>query len=640
MSSTPLRILLLEDSPGDAELIHSSLAGGGVDCVVRRVQSRGEFEAELAEGCPDVILSAYALPAFAGDTVLKVVRGVCPEVPLLFVAGAIGEELAVETLRNGATDYVHKTRLELLASAVRRAVRESEERAEQRQVVQALQQSEERFRRMVETVQDHAIFLLDPSGHVLTWNEGAENLLGYTAAEVTGAPFGRFFAPVPDGENDEGTARCALALAAQEGRGQFETWLLRKDGSRFWASGAVAAVPAPADAGRCFTVILRDRSDSWRLEETLRQQTDQLAAAVRSKDEFLAMLAHELRNPLMPITNALFLLRACDFADPILRDARAIIERQVQHLTQLVDDLRDTFALGQRKVLLRQERVDLVRLVRLAVEEQRQALREAGLVLAAALPPAPVWVLGDAARLAQVVRKLIRNAVPFTPSGGRVSVRVSADAADRVTVAVRDGGRGCPTERLPRVFDAFEQADAVDARVHGGLGLSLTLVKGLVELHGGQLRISSGGAGQGTEWSFTLPALKEQPRAAPARPGKGLRILIVEDNLDAARTLRILLTRSGHEVTLAHTGTEGVAAARGTCPDVVLCDLGLPEMDGFEVARTLRQQLETSSCPLIAVSGYGQEEDRRRCREAGFDLHMTKPVDPVELERVLSTLKK
>jgi signal transduction histidine kinase len=383
----------------------------------------------------------------------------------------------------------------------------------------------------------------------------------------------------------------------------------------------------------------RERAARLRAEEAQRQRAEQLAEDVRRKDEFMTRLSYELRNPLAPIVNALYLLRVGDPPDPTLREAREVIERQVGRLTHLVDDLADVFTVTQHKLVLRRERLDLARLAWLAAEDQRLLLREAGIELVVEAP-GPLWVVGDAARLAQAVSNLVQNAAAFTPRGGRVTVAVrGASASERASVVVRDTGSGIAAELLPHVFDPFARAEVGPPHSRGGLGLML--VKGVVELHGGQVHASSPGPGQGSEFGFWLPLVQEEragAQTAALPEARRLRILVVEDHKDAARTLRILLVRSGHEVALAYTGKEGVTAARDWRPNVVLCDLGLPEMDGFEVARTLRRQPETAGCRLIAISGYGQDDDRRRCKEVGFDLHLTKPVDPAELQRVLASL--
>jgi signal transduction histidine kinase len=378
-----------------------------------------------------------------------------------------------------------------------------------------------------------------------------------------------------------------------------------------------------------------------------REQAARAAAeeANRRKDAFLAVLSHELRNPLAPIRNALHILRLSSLVDPEAREARNVLERQVGQLAGIVDDLLDVFRITHDKIVLRKEALDLAYLVRVTVEDHRSGIEGNHRVLTLELPAGSVWVLADRMRLSQVLTNLLNNAAKFTNAGDQIHVQVAANAQEqKVVVTFRDTGVGIAPDVLPSVFDTFAQAEQGMDRRHGGLGLGLALVKGLVELHGGEVKASSPGLGGGAELSFWLP-LSSKPQGVVNVPPavlpslNTLRIVIIEDNQDTAKTLRVLLTRYGHEVEMAHTGPAGVEAVRKWRPNVVLCDLGLPEMDGYEVARVLRRDPETASIRLIAVSGYGQEEDRRRSEEAGFDLHLTKPIDPVELQRLLAILK-
>jgi signal transduction histidine kinase len=390
---------------------------------------------------------------------------------------------------------------------------------------------------------------------------------------------------------------------------------------------------------------LAEEKQRWQLQRLAeeaaheRQRAADLAEADRRKDEFLALLGHELRNPLTPIRNALEILRYRG-DDPATRDwARDLLDRQVAHLTRLVDDLLEVNRIARGKIKLELQRVDLAVLVRDTVQDHRAALEGAGLTVNLEVPGEPVWVRGDPTRLAQVLGNLLHNAGKFTEAGGGVTVRLTAAA--RAEVSVRDTGIGIEPEMLPHVFEAFAQAEAGLSRSRGGLGLGLALVKRLVERQGGGVRAASAGRGQGAEVAFWLPlAPAATPAAAPppepARDGARKRkVLIIEDNVDAAESLRLLLVLRGHEVTLAHSGPAGVQAARAQQPEVVLCDLALPGMDGFAVARALRGDPGTANARLIAVSGYGHDEDQQRGRDAGFDLHVLKPVDPAELEQLL-----
>ncbi len=387
-----------------------------------------------------------------------------------------------------------------------------------------------------------------------------------------------------------------------------------------------------------------------KLEEVTRrlsQNRAALARADKAKEELLTMLAHELRNPLGTISNALQVLRLKEHEDADETWKRTIdaAERQVLHQAILVDELLEASRVTRGEVELNCERMDLVRMVSETVEGYRETLRNAGLKLDLELPDRPVPVYGDRLRLSQALANLLRNSAKFTAPGGHVVVRVRrASDGRRAEIGVSDSGMGIQPDVLPHVFEVFTQADRSLDRAKGGLGVGLAVVKGLIEMHGGEVQASSEGIGKGAEFTLRLPldaiATEEDlepavPEAAAPAPNGHRRILVVEDNPDAAATLRDFLELSGHEVALASSGADGVAAARAFHPEVVLCDLGLPGMDGFQVATELRRDPRTSSAKLIAVTGYGGDEDRRRSKEAGFDMHLTKPVDPAQLRRLL-----
>lgn len=394
--------------------------------------------------------------------------------------------------------------------------------------------------------------------------------------------------------------------------------------------------------------VRRARVNEEKLEDLslrLAQKGAALERADRAKEELLAMLAHELRNPLGTISNAIQVLRLKGEGDETWHRAIDAAERQVLHQALLVDDLLEASRVTRGEVELHCESLDLAELVRETVEGYRETLRHARLELDLELPDGQLPVQGDRLRLSQALANLLHNACKFTPPGGRVTVRARRAEDGRVELSVRDTGQGIAPEILPHIFEVFTQADRSLDRAQGGLGVGLAVVKGLVEMHGGEARAASEGLGRGSELTLLLP-MDQASRLAPAahpdpaeapQPADGShrRILVVEDNPDAAATLRDFLELSGHEVELANSGTDGVQAAREFHPEVVLCDLGLPGMDGYQVAAALRRDPETASAKLIAVTGYGREEDRRRSKEAGFDLHLTKPVDPVQLRLLL-----
>lgn len=382
-----------------------------------------------------------------------------------------------------------------------------------------------------------------------------------------------------------------------------------------------------------------------RAEESLRRRAEQLAEADRRKDEFLAMLAHELRNPLGAISNALHVIKLQRDVDPSIRRAREVAERQVQHQVRMVDDLLDVSRINHGKIELRKTLLNLPQLVQDTTELHRTSFAEGGIQLVVDLPEHPIWAMADSIRLGQVIDNLLTNSRKFTPRGGSTTVRLISESDSSALVQIADTGIGLDPEILAHLFEPFAQADRSLDRSRGGLGLGLALVRGLVELHGGEVWAESPGPQLGTTFTLRLPTVAapneaERPPPGPEPAASPLKVLVVEDNADACETLRDLLQLFGHEVAVAPCGRLGVKMAGTFRPDVVLCDLGLPGIDGYAVAAALRGDPTTASSYLVALSGYGYEEDQRKSREAGFDLHLTKPVDADSLERLLETLRR
>ncbi len=370
---------------------------------------------------------------------------------------------------------------------------------------------------------------------------------------------------------------------------------------------------------------------------------EELREADRRKDEFLAVLSHELRNPLAPIRNSLYLLRRADAGREQARHGLDVIERQVSHLTRLVEDLLDVSRISRGKVQLQRTRVELVEVVRRTAEDHRATAVAAGLDLRVDLPEEPLWVDGDLTRLAQAIGNLLSNAIKFTHPGGAVSVSAARDG-ESVAVRVRDTGIGIDPAMRARLFQPFAQADGTLDRSRGGLGLGLALVKGFVELHGGTVDVRSDGLDRGAELVVRLP-LQDAPRAADAQAAAPsatapLRVLVIEDNEDAADTLRMALELWGHDVEVAYDGEAGLLTARRSLPDVVICDIGLPGLDGHGVARALRAGQDTNAALLVALTGYASADDRRRAVDAGFDHHLGKPADLTALAAVLGEVAR
>jgi signal transduction histidine kinase len=372
-----------------------------------------------------------------------------------------------------------------------------------------------------------------------------------------------------------------------------------------------------------------------------RQAEGELQDANRRKDEFLAMLSHELRNPLAPIRNAVELMRRVGSPEQRLIMARDVIDRQVTHLARLVDELLDVSRISQGKIVLKKEPVELSKIIAHSVETVRPMIDQREQRLSVEVTARPVWLLGDFARLSQVVANLLNNASKYTPESGRI--RLSATAGEGfATIVVEDNGGGIDAELLPRVFELFVQGERGLDRSQGGLGIGLTLVKRLVELHQGRVEAHSEGAGRGARFKVTLPSISAVQPEVPSAPAASLsqevygrRVLVVDDNVDAAESTAAYLRLEGHEVKTVTDGNEALASVRVFAPHVIVLDIGLPGLDGYAVARQLRERGDTSHALLIAVTGYGQKDDRQRAVEAGFDYHFVKPTDPRQIQAAI-----
>jgi PAS domain S-box-containing protein len=491
-----------------------------------------------------------------------------------------------------------------------------------------------------------AVIATDGAGHVAFMNVVAQALTGWKEDEALGQRLDKVFCVL---DRDSGARlNCPVRQALRHGAAVClagRLHLVARAGTL--TPVECTASPIRDAAGGVLGVVLtfRDFSQQTRLEAELRQRAEELAEADRQKDRFLAMLAHELRNPLAPVRNAARLLGAEGPPDERTRWAAAVIERQVGQMTRLVEDLLDVARVRQGKVRLRPEPVEVRDVVERAVESCQPLLQARMQELAESLPAEPVWLEGDPVRLAQVVANLLHNASKYTEERGHISL-AAAREGPAVVLRVRDTGAGIPPEMLSRIFNLFTQVEGTVDRSQGGLGIGLTLVRDLVRLHGGTVEALSDGPGAGSEFVVRLPALEgvvvPLPRASAAAPpgrrqgqGPAGRVLVVEDNRDAAESLARLLRAAGHEVRTAYDGPAALAEARAFQPQVVFSDIDLPGMDGYEVARRLRQEYGPVGPLLVAVTGLGQEGDRRRALEAGFDDFLVKPVDPDALQRLL-----
>jgi PAS domain S-box-containing protein len=435
----------------------------------------------------------------------------------------------------------------------------------------------------------------------------------------------------------------------ETGHGEIEVRFRHfKTGEAHWMAYKVLTLPGADGRPVAFATVSQDVTERKRLEDSLRRVAGELSEADRRKNEFLAMLAHELRNPLAPIANAVRVLRLGDGDERSVREASEMLERQVGLMVRLVDDLLDMSRITRGKIELRKRRVELAPIIGQAVEATRALYKSMNHELTVTLPPQPVYLYADSTRLTQVVGNLLNNACKFTGKGGHVWLTVEYEGAQAI-IRVRDNGIGIAAQQIPQLFDMFTQVDTSPERSQDGLGIGLTLVKSLVEMHDGTVEARSDGLGRGSEFVVHLPTLVEasEPLSektvdeeAVSEPAQALRrrILVVDDNEDAAEWLATLLNLTGHETYVARDGVEAIRAAERLLPDVVLLDIGLPALDGYEVCRRIREQPWGRDLVLVAVTGWGQEEDRQKSREAGFDRHLIKPVDDQVIMSLLASL--
>jgi signal transduction histidine kinase/ActR/RegA family two-component response regulator len=421
------------------------------------------------------------------------------------------------------------------------------------------------------------------------------------------------------------------------GNFEIESRIRRYDGTYRWF--VTRSVPLRSANGTIVSWfgVSMDIHEQREMQEALRQ-------ADRRKDEFLATLAHELRNPLAPIRNALHIIRLRANDPPTVEQARLIMDRQLGQMVRLVDDLLDVGRITRGKLELRKERLELASIVKNAVDTTRPLIEAAGHELTVSLPAQPIHLDADPVRLAQVLSNLLNNAAKYMDRGGHIWL--SAVRSDReVVLSVRDEGIGIPAEALPTIFDMFMQVEGSLEKSRGGLGIGLTLAKQLVELHGGSIQAHSEGAGKGSEFTVRMPAVPMLTAvAAPGNPDLRLdipvrfRVLVADDNLDAAESMGMMLRLMGHDVRTVRDGLQAVEEAATFRPDMALLDIGMPHLNGYDVARRIREQRWGKEIVLVALTGWGQEEDKRKALEAGFDQHFTKPVNPGDIAALMARL--
>jgi PAS domain S-box-containing protein len=621
-------VLLLAPTVKDAELAKGVLERAGVDafCCSTLIELRNELD----RGAGVVVLPEEAIVDDERFVLQRwlVRQPTWSDLPVLVLArqGADSAVVAQAMDQLGNVTVLERPlRVAALVSSVRTALRARSRQYEAREHLSRLERSERDLREFFENAAV-GLHWVGPDGIVIRVNKTELNMLGYSRDEYVGQHIAKFHA-------DKSTIDDILRrLIAGEILIDYEARLLCKDGSTrdvlidssvHWEDGRFKHT-------RCFT---RDITDRKRAERALRE-------ADRRKDEFLAMLAHELRNQLAPIRNSLHILNLTSRNDPAIVRVGEMMERQVNHMVRLVDDLMEVSRITRGKIELKREPVEVAGIVRSAVETSRPLIEAAGHQLDVEIPAEALVLEGDSVRLTQVIANLLNNAAKYTPDGGRIWLSVRREGGE-LTVSVKDTGSGIPPDMLPQVFELFTQVDR-STRTQGGLGIGLTLVKSLVQMHGGTVEAKSGGMGRGSEFIVRLPLTEHRaPKTESievahrhARIGPR-RVLVVDDNRDAADSLAMLLRLLGADVRIVYGGPEALGVLEEFLPDVVLLDIGMPGMDGHEVARRIRQVPALQKVLLIAMTGWGQEEDRRRSTDAGFDYHLIKPADVGALETLL-----
>jgi PAS domain S-box-containing protein len=669
-----MRVVVLPATAADGVAIRKLLASHGVSCLV----------------VPDVLAACQAIHAAAGALVIaeetlvadyphliECIRAqpVWSDLPVVLLSSSGRSEsptLAELIPQLGNVSVVERpvrmsTLVSLIRSSLRARGRQYQVRqhlAEQEYAQKAIREAEQRFRLLVENIKDYAIFMIDTLGCVTSWNSGAEHMLGYSSDEILGEPAARFF--VAEGSGDA-TFEREMKEAQLTGRATSTGWRARKNGEHLYVEGVLSAVRD--DDGRLlgYAKLMKDVTDRRRIEaereyllQSERAARGEAERSSRMKDEFLATLGHELRTPLNAILGWSQVLRRLGEGNTELSEGLKVIERNARAQAQIIEDLLDMSSIISGKVRLEMGKVELGSVLEASVNAVRPAAENKGIELKLLVNPPKGLVRGDPNRLQQVFWNLLTNAVKFTPKAGSVSITL-----DRVNshfrVKVADTGEGIDAAFLPYVFERFRQADASTSRRHGGLGLGLSIVKQLVELHGGTINAASKGSGMGSTFTVELPAALESeparqqgPRQQPVRPVtehvdgylptanlEGVRVLVVDDEPDARSLIERLLQDCEATVTTAGSASEAFEHVSRDVPDILLSDIGMPKEDGYSLIRRIRNLSGNAGrVPAIALTAYARAEDRARALQAGYQLHLAKPVEPMKLIAMVASLVK
>ena len=629
------RILLIDDSAEDRELVERELRRIAEQVVVVIVRDAHELEDAMAGGEFDLAITDYQLHWSTGLEILRRLKQQDRRLPVVMFTASGSEEIAVEAMKEGLEDYVtkelkHYPRLPYVAAAaIERSRMHQQLLATRGAHERSVRESEERLRRAM-NVSTVGVLFFRLDGTITDANEAFQHMMGYSRQELVDQTHWKSLTLEQFHGVTELRARDLLERGETD---PYEKQMRRKDGSVWWGLFAPTRLSGPGVAAECVEFVI-DISEQRHAQQALEE-------ADRRKDEFLAMLAHELRNPLAPLKNGLQIARLTSGPDATLRRTIDMMERQLNHLVHLVDDLLDVARIRSGKVALRRERVLLREVLAHAVEVSRASIDARDQELAVEVVPEDLAVDGDFDRLAQIFSNLLSNSSKYTGNRGHIRLRMTRDGECAV-VDVIDNGIGIPAEDLPKVFELFSQVREHQHRADGGLGIGLSLVQSLVAYHGGSVSAYSAGLGTGSRFTVRLPLLvapiesreAESPAARSSTQSRR-RILVADDNVDAAESMARLIALYGHEVEIAHGGFEALKKAERFRPDLLILDIGMPDLDGLETASRLRATPHGKNAVLVALTGWGQPADRERTTAAGFDAHLVKPIDEPTLLQTL-----
>jgi PAS domain S-box-containing protein len=627
--ATDERVLVLMPTAKDGERTRQMLTTAGLDCTV--CKNVEELCREIERGAGLALLTEEVVVADRTGCIKKALgnQPAWSDFPLVVLARQGQGSLLRES--TNATLVERPVKVRSLLSVVRAALRSRRHQyAIRNHLVDRMQAQEDKARlaAIVES-SDDAIISKSLDGIIQSWNAGAQHLFGYTPEEAIGRSITMI---IPPERQDE--ERLILERLRRGGRvDHFETERVAKDGRRIDISLTISPIRNPSGQVIGASKVARDITEKKQAERELRE-------ADRKKDDFIALLAHELRNPLAPLRNGLQVMRLAAGDCNAIGQARTMMDRQLSHMVRLVDDLLDVSRISRNKMELRRKRSLLADVVSSAIETARPLIEAAGHDLVVSLPPWPVFLDADLTRLAQVFSNLLTNSAKYTEPGGKIQLAAECRGGE-VIVSVRDNGIGIPAEALPSIFDMFSQVDRSVERNAGGLGIGLALVKGLVEMHGGTVIAQSPGEGLGSTFTVRLPVI--EGRLASQEPGgletgphvQDRKVLVVDDNRDGAASMAMMLQLMGNEVRTAHDGIEAIEVAGQFRPQVILMDVGMPRLNGLDATRRIREKEWGKEITIIALTGWGQENDRDQSSQAGCDGHLVKPVDLHDLEMML-----